>query len=84
VNAGRDDGGLTGQPDLVFVLLLNADPKTAGARFGERVGETALGIGIAYLFGLLLPTSSNAGAQRVSQRRRRTDTTTRSRVARRG
>jgi hypothetical protein len=28
---------------------LPADPETAGARFGERVGETALGIGIAYL-----------------------------------
>ena len=40
---------------LVFLLLLHADPETAGARFGERVGETLLGVGLAYLFGLALP-----------------------------
>lgn len=40
---------------LVFLLLLGADPETAGARFGERVGETLLGVGLAYLFGLALP-----------------------------
>lgn len=40
---------------LVFLLLLHADPQTAGARFGERVGETVLGVGLAYLFGLALP-----------------------------
>jgi hypothetical protein len=41
---------------LVFLLLLYADPDTAGSRFGERVGETLLGVGLAYAFGLALPT----------------------------
>jgi hypothetical protein len=40
---------------LVFLLLLFADPETAGSRFGERVGETLLGVGLAYAFGLALP-----------------------------
>lgn len=40
---------------LVFLLLLFADPGTAGSRFGERVGETVLGVGLAYVFGLALP-----------------------------
>ena len=39
---------------LVFLLLLYATPQAAGWRFGERVGETALGVAIAYLYGLLL------------------------------
>ncbi|MGE0025606.1 MAG: FUSC family protein [Thermoleophilia bacterium] len=40
---------------LVFLLLLFSDPGDASWRLGERLGETALGVGIAYLFGLLLP-----------------------------
>jgi len=40
---------------LVFLLLLFSDPGDASWRLGERVGETALGVGLAYLFGLLLP-----------------------------
>ena len=48
---------------LVFLLLLFADPDTAGSRFGERVGETLLGVGLAYVFGLALPA--------LTQRRRR-------------
>ena len=40
---------------LVFLLLLFSDPGDASWRFGERMGETALGVGLAYLFGLLLP-----------------------------
>lgn len=40
---------------LVFLLLLHADPADAGSRLAERVGETLLGVGIAYLFGLGLP-----------------------------
>ena len=40
---------------LVFLLLLHADVQDAGHRFGERVGETVLGVGLAYLFGLALP-----------------------------
>jgi uncharacterized membrane protein YccC len=40
---------------LVFVLLLYADPHSAGYRFDERVAETLLGGGLAYAFGLALP-----------------------------
>jgi uncharacterized membrane protein YccC len=40
---------------LVFLLLLYSDPQDATSRFGERVLETLLGVGIAYLFGLVLP-----------------------------
>jgi uncharacterized membrane protein YccC len=40
---------------LVFLLLLYATPETAGSRFGERLGETALGVAIAYAYGLALP-----------------------------
>jgi len=41
---------------LVFLLLLYADPQDAASRFGERVLETVLGVSIAYLFGLVLPS----------------------------
>jgi Fusaric acid resistance protein-like len=42
---------------LVLVMLLFSDPTVANEqwRFAERVGETALGVGLAYFFGLLLP-----------------------------
>ncbi|HEX4433452.1 MAG TPA: FUSC family protein [Acidimicrobiales bacterium] len=42
---------------LVLVMLLYASPTVANEqwRFAERVGETALGVGLAYFFGLLLP-----------------------------
>jgi hypothetical protein len=40
---------------LVFVLLLFETPDDAAFRFGERVGETILGVAIAYLFGLAVP-----------------------------
>jgi hypothetical protein len=40
---------------LVFLLLLHSDPQAAGARFAERLGETLLGVGLAYGFGLALP-----------------------------
>ncbi len=40
---------------LVFLLLLHSDPGSASSRFNERLLETALGVGIAYLFGLLVP-----------------------------
>ena len=39
---------------LVFLLLLYADPSTAQSRFNERLLETALGIGIAYFYGLVV------------------------------
>lgn len=40
---------------LVFLLLLYSDPQDAGSRFNERLVETVLGVGLAYLFGLALP-----------------------------
>jgi len=40
---------------LVFLLLLYADPASAPHRLNERVAETAVGVGLAYLFGLVLP-----------------------------
>lgn len=40
---------------LVFLLLLYADPQDATSRFNERFLETVLGVGLAYLFGLVLP-----------------------------
>jgi hypothetical protein len=40
---------------LVFLLLLYGRPQDAGSRFNERLLETLLGVGIAYVFGLALP-----------------------------
>ncbi len=40
---------------LVFLLLLAGDPQDSASRFNERLGETVLGVGLAYLFGLALP-----------------------------
>ena len=44
---------------------------SAGSRLGERVGETILGVTIAYLFGLLLPKVLHAGPRVEPPRRRR-------------
>jgi hypothetical protein len=43
---------------LVFLLLLYAVPATAGSRLTERIAETALGVGIAYVFGLAVPATA--------------------------
>jgi hypothetical protein len=51
-------------PFLVFLLLLNSEPDAGGARFAERVGETLLGVGLAYLFGPVLPA---LGRRRIEQ-----------------
>jgi hypothetical protein len=40
---------------LVFLLLLDSRPQDAASRFSERLGETVLGVAIAYVFGLVLP-----------------------------
>jgi hypothetical protein len=40
---------------LVFIMLLYANPQTAESRFNERVVETLLGVGMAYVFGLAVP-----------------------------
>lgn len=43
---------------FVFLLLLYSDPQTATSRFDQRVLETLLGVGLAYIFGLALPALS--------------------------
>jgi uncharacterized membrane protein YccC len=40
---------------MAFLLLLAADPEQAPDRFGERLGETLLGVAAAVVFGLLVP-----------------------------
>ena len=40
---------------LVFLLLLYADRQDTEHRLLERLGETLLGVGIAYFFGLVVP-----------------------------
>jgi uncharacterized membrane protein YccC len=51
---------------LVFLLLLDSRPQDAASRFNERLVETALGVAIAYVFGLVLP-------RLAEQRHRRND-----------
>lgn len=54
---------------LVFVALLQATPQDTAWRFGERLGETALGVALAYAFGLLLPALlRRRGGRRLTQR----------------
>jgi uncharacterized membrane protein YccC len=43
---------------LVFLLLVHGHPEEAASRFGERLLETLLGVGIAYAFGLAFPARS--------------------------
>jgi uncharacterized membrane protein YgaE (UPF0421/DUF939 family) len=40
---------------IAISMLLYADPADAQSRFNERLGETLLGVGLAYVFGLLVP-----------------------------
>jgi hypothetical protein len=40
---------------LVFLLLLVDNPQDLEGRFLERMGETALGVGLALIFGVLVP-----------------------------
>ena len=40
---------------IVFLLLLQSNPNTAAARFGERLAETFLGVALAYILGVALP-----------------------------
>ncbi len=51
---------------LVFLMLLYSDPHSTALRLNERLLETMLGVGIAYLFGLGLPA--------LESRRRTRDT----------
>ena len=41
---------------LVFLLLLYSHPSSAASRFNERLLETVLGVALAYLFGLAIPS----------------------------
>src|SRR5262249_55422988 len=52
---------------LALSLLIYGDPQERVSRFNERVLETALGVGLAYVFGLLIP---------VARERRRASTST--------
>jgi uncharacterized membrane protein YccC len=40
---------------IAISMLVYAHPHTAQSRFNERVGETLLGVALAYFFGLLVP-----------------------------
>ncbi len=40
---------------IVFLMLLYGSPQDAQHRFNERLAETALGVGLALLFGVALP-----------------------------
>jgi hypothetical protein len=53
---------------LVLTLLLYSDATTATEqwRFNERVGQTLLGVGFAYLYGLAVPEI----AERMQKRRK--------------
>jgi hypothetical protein len=42
---------------FVFLLLLNGHPGETVGKFNERVGETVLGVALAYLFGWALPAA---------------------------
>jgi hypothetical protein len=55
---------------LVLTLLLYSDatPATEQWRFNERVGETLIGVGFAYFYGLLIPQLIHA----IEKRRRAT------------
>ena len=46
---------------LVFLLFLTEDPDAAAARFGERMGETLLGVAIAAVFALAGSRRPRAG-----------------------
>ena len=47
---------------LVFLMLLYGNPGQAVGRFVERVLETLFGIGVAYVFGILVPQCDAASA----------------------
>jgi len=40
---------------IVFLLLLSSHPQDAQGRFFERLGETLLGVGLAFVFGVTVP-----------------------------
>ena len=44
-------------------LLIYANPAEGASRFNERVLETVLGVGLAYLFGLVIPLAAGSTSQ---------------------
>ncbi len=54
-------GGFTTM--IVLLVLTYSIPGTAPARFGERVSETLLGVGIALVFGVLAPRRATAARE---------------------
>lgn len=52
---------------IAISLLLYARPQDVGYRFSQRVFETAMGVGIAYLFGLAVPMLRTRGSARPAQ-----------------
>lgn len=52
---------------IVILLLLYSDPGDSAVRFTERVVETLLGVGLAFIFGLLIPKLRASGAHDVPQ-----------------
>ena len=57
-------------PLLALTLILQGPDEQPGARFTERILETAIGVALALLFGALIPALLLA-----AQRRRRHDPT---------
>lgn len=47
---------------FVFLMLLNGGTDDTTAKFNERMGETILGVTLAYLFGWTLPWLLDRGA----------------------
>lgn len=48
---------------LVLLLLVAPDPGEAGFRFVERLTETLLGVGLAWIFGVALPAVLGSGPE---------------------
>ena len=46
-------------------LLIYANPAEGASRFNERVLETVLGVGLAYLFGLVIPLRAGEHGSRI-------------------
>src|SRR4051794_4669762 len=51
---------------ILILLLVYQSPEQAQGRFLERLGETLLGVGIALLFGVALPTMRQPRAKNAT------------------
>jgi len=54
---------------FVFLLLLFDHPEQTTQELDERVGETVLGVALAYVFGWLVPALMDRGADRTRRQR---------------